>query len=458
MIFEMQRQLFNILFSLLLICNVAKAQTKIEIDYTIRKDTTLLLANYFDDKLLVADSLRFNSEGKAICVKTLKPGLYSVVDSNRRFDFLVGNNQQLNITIANNKLTVANNTESEAFQTYLNYLQQQQQKKSALVKQLKAASVKEKKQFRTNIDVLDGEIHKYWDQLKRDFPQSMLSAFIDLSRELKVPAPNPSVSDSVNWINKYHFLTHNFWNEINFSDQNILYTPLLRKKLDLYFNNIILQSPDSMKREAIRVLDKCKDSEATFPYISNYLMNSTLNSKYMGMESAFVAIAERYFIGQKTWADSATMQRIKRQVYLNKPNLLGKQAPDLRLVTPEGEYRRLYDVKAKYTVLVFWETDCGHCKKELPALKQLVWDKYSDRGVKIFAIYTMDQKEEWENYIFDNQLHEWINVYDQQRESPFRQLYNIYSTPTIYLLDSQKKIVAKRVSAENLSRILERKL
>jgi thiol-disulfide isomerase/thioredoxin len=128
------------------------------------------------------------------------------------------------------------------------------------------------------------------------------------------------------------------------------------------------------------------------------------------------------------------------------------------MVSPEGQWYRLSEVRAPVMVLVFWEPNCGHCKKEIPKLKELVWDKFSDEGVKIFAVYTQVEKKPWTDFIEEHELYDWINVYDPYNRTNFRDLYDIYSTPTVYVLDKNKKIIGKRIGIEQLPGFIEYQL
>ena len=78
-------------------------------------------------------------------------------------------------------------------------------------------------------------------------------------------------------------------------------------------------------------------------------------------------------------------------------------------------------------------------------------------GVKVFAIYTQYDKEEWIKFIDEKEIKEpgWINVWDgPYPHSRFRDYYDIYSTPVIYVLDKNKKIVGKRLNVENIKDLI----
>jgi alkyl hydroperoxide reductase subunit AhpC len=110
----------------------------------------------------------------------------------------------------------------------------------------------------------------------------------------------------------------------------------------------------------------------------------------------------------------------------------------------------LHDVKAKYTILTFWDPDCGHCKKEIPKLYES-YEKLKSFGAEVYAVATMPVEEvnKWTDFINQNKLN-WINVADPYHRSNFRFEYDIQSTPQIYVLDQDKKILAKRIAAEQV--------
>ena len=209
--------------------------------------------------------------------------------------------------------------------------------------------------------------------------------------------------------------------------------------------------PDSVVKEAVRVIEMAKGSKDMEKYLIQYTFNMANESKQMGMDAAMVALGEKYYLsGRADWVDQTFKDKLQDRITKLKPNLIGNKAPDLKMQSLNNQSFRLSEVYAPLTVLVFWEPDCGHCKKEIPALKELVWDKYQDVGVKIFAVFTQNETKDWSDFITEHQLEEWINVYDPYHQSNFRNLYDIYSTPAIYILDENKKIIAKRIGADQV--------
>ena len=69
--------------------------------------------------------------------------------------------------------------------------------------------------------------------------------------------------------------------------------------------------------------------------------------------------------------------------------------------------------------------------------------------VEIFGVNTTQEFELWKKFIIDNDLN-WINVHDPHGITRFKSKYDIYSTPVVYVLDKDKKIIAKRIGVEQL--------
>ena len=109
-----------------------------------------------------------------------------------------------------------------------------------------------------------------------------------------------------------------------------------------------------------------------------------------------------------------------------------------------------------YTILYFWDPTCGHCQKELPKLVSY-YDSIKTKNIEVFALCADNDVVRWKKYVKENKM-KWINVMDIQNTTAYHTIYDISSTPVMYLLDKDKKIIAKKLNVDQLRSFIEWKL
>ena len=301
---------------------------------------------------------------------------------------------------------------------------------------------------------LNSVMEGYWKEKSEKYKGTFLADFYN---SMLIPTPdepklqaNAKNQDSVRWVYKYNFVKDHYWDNFNFARAGLIRTPVFQEKLDTYFKKMLLQMPDSMINPMIRVIEKSKSNEEVYHYVFLYLLNETNQSQMMGLDKAFVILSEKYILnGPKSWLDTAVVRKIRERVEAIKPNLIGNLAPEIKLPDSEGNYYSLRQVNAKFTLLYFWEPDCSHCQKTTPVLYKDLYLQFKNKGVQIFAVLTQNNKEKWMKAIQEYKIQEWTNVWDPNYTSNFRKQYDVTSTPIIYILDKNKKIVAKRLDVES---------
>jgi alkyl hydroperoxide reductase subunit AhpC len=317
---------------------------------------------------------------------------------------------------------------------------------------------------------------------------TFLGDFINLKTEKEakdIPKASNGRPDS---LYVYMYYKNHFWDGVNFQDDGIMRTPFFGDRLKRFFNNVIVQNPDTVCVEIDRVMNKTKIGTSMHMYLLSYFTSTYESSKLMGFDKVFVHMIDKYIrTGQaKDVYPESSIEKIKERGDILKPLLLGSQSPDLLMIDTTGHrqiakmgfdtvktstgatklyydnvqnlaqtFKTLYSVKADYLVLVFWDVDCGHCKTEIPKLLEeyhaLQKEKYD---VKVFSVYTQHEYDKWHKYILDNKL-DWINVYDGVHINNIKEKFDIYSTPVIYMLDKNKQIKAKRIGTEQVKDIIK---
>jgi thiol-disulfide isomerase/thioredoxin len=175
----------------------------------------------------------------------------------------------------------------------------------------------------------------------------------------------------------------------------------------------------------------------------------------MGMDALFVDLARSfYFSGQAFWATEESLKKIKENVTFFEHNLIGKIAPNLTFENIDGEFVNLHKIQSKITIVLIYEPGCSHCKIFVPQLHENVYKKFKDKGLAVFAIYSMDNKEEWNDFLIKENLFDWVNVWDENHISQFKILYDARKTPVVYVLDENKKIIAKGMTVEQIGEMM----
>lgn len=136
-------------------------------------------------------------------------------------------------------------------------------------------------------------------------------------------------------------------------------------------------------------------------------------------------------------------------------NRRGMTAADFGYVTPQGKSGRMSAVKADYTLLFFYDPDCSNCREyehvlsEIPAFLEM-----QQKGIlRVLAVYPDENKGEW--LLKSSQMpHGWIVGWNKQGDIRSETLYEIRATPTLYLLDKQKKVILKDATVEQVVQYL----
>lgn len=426
------------------------------------KDTTCFLANYYGDKQYIQDTAKSDGSGTVVFQgkKALPGGIYLFVFPDKRyFEMIVDKEQYFSMETSwddpIHAMKVKGSNENTWFYDYLKYAVDLQKSSADLQDALKNS--KTKADSTTALDQLkrnDEEMTAYREKVVRDHPETFLAKIFKTMPEPEVPKEIPTLPNGRKDSSfAYHYFKSHYFDNVDFTDARLLRTPIFSAKLKKYMTDLTVQMPDSINKEADYLVEKARPDTEVFKYVVWWLTYTNETSKVMGMDEVFVHLVEKYYMtGQAYWIDSAQLSKIVDRARKIAPNIIGNTAPELALKDSSGNWQILSKVPAKYTILVFWDPDCGHCQKEIPRLKE-VYDSWKNKGVMVYAVDIEVDEAKWKKFITEHHL-DWINVNDANHQSNFRQLYDIYSTPVIYILDDKKVIRAKRIGVEQVDEFL----
>ena len=202
-------------------------------------------------------------------------------------------------------------------------------------------------------------------------------------------------------------------------------TPVFHTKMEKFLVEYTPQISDSIvKYVDVLIAQLPKDSDL-FKYVVNWTTHHYESSKIMGHDAVFVHMVFTYFITrQAPWVDEVQLTNIIDKAMRISPNLIGSIAPFITLPDDKGVVQDMHSIEAPFTILFFYDPDCGHCKKETPLVKETL-EKYMDRGVKVYAVCTEFDDVMWKEFIVEFGVEDWINVNDNENRSNFRCKYNV---------------------------------
>lgn len=438
----------------------------IEVKINGLKNAEIFLAYHFGDKQYMKDTAMLDSKGVASFKgnEPLPCGIYLVVLPNKTyFEIMVGNDQEFRVTndtmdfIKNFK--VEGSLDNSVFYEDIRFIGEKQQERKKIEAQINDAGDNEaaKKPLREKLKALDQDVKNHRKNIIKQHPGTLYSSILLMLQDIEVPdAPRTETGELKDSLFEYKYIKAHYFDNISFGDECLLRTPILLQKVDTYLDKWVSPDPDSIIPVVDHILQEALANDETFRFWAITLLNKYANSKIMGQDAVYVHIVEQYYgNGKAYWVETADSLRIVENAKSIKPLLIGKTAPNLVMKDLNGKFHVMHNLQAKYVVLYFYADDCGHCKKETPKLVAAVDSLKNQYNLAVWAVNTQAEYDKWKAFVDEHKMHDFTNLADVEYQNPFREIYNIKSTPQFYLLDKEKKIVAKRLTAEQLPDVLK---
>ncbi|MDB5222583.1 MAG: hypothetical protein JWN83_1250 [Chitinophagaceae bacterium] len=464
-------------FIILLLFNISFVSTaqdvyNIKITLTPIKNHYIYLGYYGDKTFSVKDSAFLNNKSEGVFKgnKKLNDGMYSIAYPGGLFYFLVDKNYKFSITTNTasiDKIKFTGSPENTVFVNYLKY----RNKNNELLHGLRTL-------YRTAHDPLDSaslikeindtlqSMQRYREHLVKKYPKSFFASMLKTRQDTTLSPYYPAAAANFFAERFTPYLVAHYWDGVQFYDTALLKTPDFDNRLDNYFDYYIPQNTDSVNKKIDWMMSYAGANEQTERFFLSYFLNRYYNPKQTWQEQVLIHIFEKY-IAQKNypWLAAKDKQQVADWVFRLMANAAGKPAADIELPDTASVKTILYNLKSPYTLVVFWNPLCSHCKIVLPQLDSFYTAKWKATGLQFFAVamQVRDTREIWLSVIKELHLNMWNHVYysiaeENQRiakgMATYTQLYNVSIFPTLYLLDKDKKIIAKNLTPEQLDEIL----
>lgn len=447
-----------------------KGGYEIKVKINSLKDTTIYLAFYLGNNTYMKDTTVLDANGVGVFASdsALPQGIYLVVLPRKTyFDVVVGENQHFYVEndttpadfVKNMKTT--GSLENQIFYDDIRFIAERGKKREEINKQIKDLEDKKKdkeiEKLKADLKTLDDEVKQNRKMLQAKYPGTLFAKLLKMMEEVPTPeSPKNEKGELIDSNFAYNYYKAHYLDNFDLADPRMLRTPILHNKIEHYLEKVCIQHYDTIIDAVDYIIKSAKKDEETYKYWVITLLNKYANSNIMGHEGVYVHIAKTYYSGdQAYWLDKGEKFRIQDRALKMEPTLVDKQAPTLVLKDVNGKMTNLYSIQAEYIMLMFYDPDCGHCKKEAPLFKAAYDSLKTMYDIKVVAVSITTETEKWKKFIKEFGLEEWTHLADLERVNPFREIYDIQSTPRLFLLDKDKIIRGKRFGPDQLPDLLK---
>ncbi|HEX6427636.1 MAG TPA: thioredoxin-like domain-containing protein [Niastella sp.] len=464
---------------LLISCTLVVAQSGYNIPITLKpyKNAYIYLGYYYGKVKALADSTLLDGNGKGVFAgkEPLPGGIYFVVSPRKEilFELLIDKQQQFSVTADSatlpNNVGFTGSTDNALFHLYTRFTNQMGSDINKTNGEFSSAkNAKDSAKLKARLKLLTDRMQLYRDSMIAKNPASFLTALFQAMKEPVIPPAAKHPGGKYDSMYAYRYYKSHYWDGISFSDGRLVRTPFFEAKLEKYYKELVVPHADSIKQEVDHMLLYSRSNPEMFKFLLVHFVQKYINPEYMGQDAVFVHLFEKYInTGQAEFFTQQYKDFMFKRAYSLMANLIGQPAANLEMVDTLDRPNSLYNVKSEFTVICFWDPTCSHCKEVVPKVDSIFKAKWKNEGVSVYGVMVDGGKDNWIKFINDNKLNGWMHVYQlasKQKEEEaagkpnYRQLYDVYQTPILYLLDKDKHIIAKKLSYLQLNEVIDLKL
>ncbi len=428
---------------------------------------TLYLAYHIMDKVMLKDTAILDKKSGFFTFKgekTLESGVYMLVipPATLHLEMTICATEQ-HFTIVTQKdephkrVDLKNSIDNDIFFKYVNFIGE----KSIAANQARELIKNDSSTAVQQLQTLDKQVKNYRNSLIEQHPKTVTAMLIKSTIEVEQPVFDPKLDKNARDLAAYYFAKQHFFDNFDMGNPALLRTSVLFPRVEHYIEKMTPQYPDSIIVALDRVFDLMRPNKETFQNYFLHYYNKYLQSQYVGFDAIWVHLTKKY-IETGLCRDLITVKdsaRLTEKANKLSPILIGKTAPNFPVFSKENEVTQMHDIKAKYTVLYFYRTDCGHCNKQSPLLVDFYKKaKAKNWDVKVVTFCTRIGESAagcWE-YVKEKGFDDFINTAHPEALGRAMSLYNIELTPSVFVLDENKTIRMKNIAADQLDAVLDR--
>lgn len=434
-------------------CTFVQAQYSIQGTITPDHDYSWILLYQMQDgdQTYIANADVVDGQFKFDVDENQSPGVYRAyyqIENNLYVEFIY-NNEEIEFSFdpnnPNESISFSQSNENSVYTDYYKEIKLKQQVIDSIQVLYFKASEKEEE------DTLTERYTKNLAILKtkqRDFEMRssglIANHFIKASAQYNSEKPHKDPNDYLDAIKNH------FFDAMDLSDSVLSHSTFINDRLNdfvFYLHQANdLASENQLQQDAIqKATDWIGSNNAVLSSFQEDLLESYLAQENVEMINF---VKDNFY--NKLPAQYQNEELMKR-VDATLKTALGIMAPDFTW-NSDGKDNSLYALKGTdYYIVLFFSSNCPHCQMEIPEFYKFI---IGIENIKVVAVGLEDEKESWE--AMTHEYDEFINILDLDKWSSQKVAdYGIQAIPTYFVLDSDKKILAKPENFEELKSMFE---
>lgn len=429
-------------------------------------DSVMYLGNYYAGKTYATDTARRNKKGQFVFeqkTRPLYPGLYFFTNPKGNYvEFIVYGGEKPHFTFSTKEeqwtenMKVKGSKQNELFYNYHRINRHYYD----LLDDARAGMNDSVYNLFARKTMIEFDSVKV--KIINDNPNTLLAVMMNATREPVIPVQDAQ-GNQLTDRQRYEYYLDHYFDNIALDDDAMIRTPesVFHKRFADYFDKYLKNAmPETICRHIDSLLSKAEGSKENYKWMVHTLSEKYLQSNIMSYDAIYVHMVKEYYAtGKAFWASPSTIDENVQRANTWEKLLIGKNAPELVLKDRDSVFHSLHEIKSKYTLLVFWSPTCGHCKTMIPALytKFLEYkDKYDIVAFTILSEPDDNTKVKWNEFIKSHNFTDprWLNLDGGEANVDWHEVYDVVTTPQIYLLDKDKNILGKKLNADLFESIL----
>lgn len=382
-------------------------------------------------------------------------------------EFVVGDDQHFTIEtstddfVANMKVT--GDEDNKLFLDQMLFNSARHKEAEPFIKVLRDSTLKEdqKKSAREGFNKISDKVTAYQKGVIEKYPNTVTAKLFKANMEITIPDPPKKADGSIDSTFQFRYYRDHFFDNMDVGDETNIHMPrpYYRDKVYDYLDRLFIQHPDSVTKAIDKIVSKAKKNQETYKYMVWITLGHYQTPKIMGLDEVYVNIVDKYFATGEMdfWIDPVTKRNMIDYANKVRRAMIGRTGPNLMMQDQNGQPKSMYDIKKKYTILYIFDPDCGHCREESPKLVTFYNNNKDKFSIEVFAVSADTSMKKMRDYIKEMKM-PWITVNGPRTylKQHYSELYFSETTPSLYILDDKKKVIARKLSVEALPEFFEK--